>query len=279
MSLDAPLTPGPEESARSFDFKDMASSANSGTQSSLQTTTNALLQGLNDRLTEFMESQQRTNIEITDKLNDLNRIADTVSQNSKRIIELEQTVSALEREVGELRNSKSAQSVSTTEKSVDNELVISGVPAALPITPTELVQNVFDVLNIKDLSCHVLNVRSMVRKSHAAVSRDRPPRTDETGSIAVTLSSSAVQHEVLSRVRARRGLKQNEVCANNCNRYIYVNEMLSRATYDLLQLTRRAAKDRSYKFVWMRRGRICVRLSEGEPIINIDSEPDLAKLV
>ncbi|XP_024890652.1 uncharacterized protein LOC112466660 [Temnothorax curvispinosus] len=257
----------------------MAFSVDSRTQLSLQATTNELLQSLGDRLAGFIESQQRTNKEITDKLSDLSRIADIASQNSKRIVELEQTVSALEREVGEFRNLRSAQSISTTDKHIDNELVISGVPAALPITPARLIQNVFESLDVKDLSCHILNVRSMVRKTHKAVGPDCPPRTDETGSIAVTLSSGAVQRTVLLKARAKRELKQSEVCGNDSNRNIHVNEMLSKATYDLLQLTRRTAKDKSYKFVWMKSRRICIRLSEGKPIINIDSKSDLVKLV
>ncbi|XP_071644570.1 uncharacterized protein [Temnothorax longispinosus] len=257
----------------------MASPANPSTQSSSQTMTNELLQRLGDRLADFIESQQRTNKEITDKLNNLNRIADMVSENSKRIASLEQTVSALAHEVVELRETRLPSLIPKDHEMSDVELIVSGVPAVSQVTPDRLVRNVFEALDIGDLTCHILNVRSMVRKSTLDTGRDHSSRADEIVSLAVTLTSSTVRNEVMSKMRNRRVLKQSEICGNESNRRIYVNEMLPRATYDLLQSTKRIAKERSYKFVWTRRGCICVRHSEGKPIISIGSESDLTKLV
>ncbi|XP_071637526.1 uncharacterized protein [Temnothorax longispinosus] len=202
-----------------------------------------------------------------------------VLENSKRIVTLEQTVSALARKVVELRELRSAPTVPIANEQVSNGLVISGVPAVLPVTPLELVHNVFAALNIKDLMCRVINVRPMVRKALPAADRDRSSRAAETSSIAVTLTACAVRDEVMSKMRTRRVLKQSDVCGNDSDRKIYVNEMLPKATYDLLNSTRRVAKEKSYKYVWIKRGRICVRLSDGKPTINIDSESGLAKLL
>ena len=74
-------------------------------------------------------------------------------------------------------------------------------------------------------------------------------------------------------------LVQREVCGNDSDRNVYVNELLPKELYELLKLTKRVAKDRSYKYVWVRGGCINVRHSDGKPVIQVNSKADLDRLV
>ncbi|XP_077272328.1 uncharacterized protein LOC143902941 [Temnothorax americanus] len=279
-TLDAPLTPVSEPNAHPFDFASGVSATQVQAQLQGQTETNVLLQKLfnqlkdsDAKLSAFIEDQRCINREINDKLSKLELITDTVAQSVLRIDKLEQESSALAREVRDL---KAAQSVPRDEN--ENKLIISGVPNELSITPTELVGNILKVLDIPDLSSHILNVRSMARKRQTVMASDGSSSPGSTGSFIVTLSSGAVRDVVIASKRVKRSLKQSEVCSGGSNQNIYVNELLSRTAYDLLQRVKKIAKERSYKYVWTRGSRICVRLSDGALVIFIDSDSDLAKI-
>ncbi|XP_024882443.1 uncharacterized protein LOC112461431 [Temnothorax curvispinosus] len=230
------------------------------------------------RMSTFIESQQRTNDEINDKLNQLNRIADQVERNCQRITELERESAALAREVSELKTTLSAPLV-RDEDSNSNKLIISGVPAALSVSSDEFVKNVFRALDIPNLLCHVLNVRAVVRGPLLAVAGSKPLTPSDTTSLIVTLASAAVRDIVIAKKRSKRTLTQEEVCGDSSERKIYVNELLSKVAYDLLQQTKRTAKQKSYKYVWVSSGRICVRRADGDTIVHIDNAADLAKLI
>lgn len=59
---------------------------------------------------------------------------------------------------------------------------------------------------------------------------------------------------------------------------IYINENLTKLMKGLLWATRKAAKEKSYKFVWVRNGRILVRQTEGAAVMHIENENDINKI-
>ncbi|XP_071642238.1 uncharacterized protein [Temnothorax longispinosus] len=232
----------------------------------------------NARFSAFVEEQQRTNTILNDKLDKLNCVASCVERNSQRIVELEQRCDALVDEIRALRTG-GADSHSVTHVQFGNELIISGVPATMPVTPLECVRNVFTTFEIPELTCHILGVRPVARKPLPVAARDRPLPISPTNSYIITLASSAVRDVVMSKKRARRALVQRDICGNDSGRSVHVNELLPKDTYELLQQAKRVAKEKSYAYVWVRGGRVHVRHSDGKPAISINSVADLNKLV
>ncbi|XP_036142152.1 uncharacterized protein LOC118645382 [Monomorium pharaonis] len=224
----------------------------------------------------FIEEQRRTNHEINAKLNQLNVIAGNVERNSQRISSLEQSCAALARDVGDMRKHQ-ASSDSASHNQTDNMLIISGVPSAASVTSLTIVRNVFSKLGIPELTCHILDVRAVSRESRRGTPHNSLPASS-TVSLFVTLASAAVRDAVILKKRACRVLVQRDVCENDSGRNIYVNELLPKNIYELLTQAKRAAKERSYRYVWVSGGRINVRRSDGEPVIRVDSVADLDKL-
>lgn len=60
---------------------------------------------------------------------------------------------------------------------------------------------------------------------------------------------------------------------------LYINENLTRANKELYRLARLKGKEKGFKFVWTRNGRVLARKEEGRPIIHIDSKADLDLIV
>lgn len=59
---------------------------------------------------------------------------------------------------------------------------------------------------------------------------------------------------------------------------IYINENLTRALKSLLWSTKACAKEKGYKFTWVKNGKIFVRQKEGAAVIQIENERDLTKI-
>ncbi|XP_036141728.1 uncharacterized protein LOC118645202 [Monomorium pharaonis] len=264
----------------------IGSSSRSQSQSlaSVDVSTNELLLKLLEqhrasdaKFSAFIEEQRRTNQEINAKLNQLNVIAGNVERNSQRITSLEQSCATIARDVGDLKSHQRSSELDSHSRT-HNMLIISGVPSTLSITPLTLVRNVFTKLGIPELSCHILEIRTIARESGRTVSHDRPLPISTSVSLFVTLASVVVRDIVISRKRARRVLVQSEVCENDSGGNIYVNDLLPKNIYELLKQTKHTAKKKSYHYVWVSRGRINVRRSDGEPVIRVDSVADLDKL-
>ncbi|XP_024885090.1 uncharacterized protein LOC112463127 [Temnothorax curvispinosus] len=241
--------------------------------------TNELLRGLIEqvkatdaKISAFIDCQQRTNEELNDKLNCLNRLTDTVAENSQRIAQLELDNANLVREIRDLKSARS-----THDAHLSNELIISGLPSTTSVTPAKLSENVLAALNVPHLACHVLGVRMVSRPPSATQGRSKA--TTASSSMIVTLASSTVCDVIISKKREKGALKQRDICDAGSDRHVYVNVLLPKYTYDLLQRVKRIAAENSYKFVWVKNGHICVRSSDGQPIIRINSDADLAKLV
>lgn len=60
---------------------------------------------------------------------------------------------------------------------------------------------------------------------------------------------------------------------------LYINENLTRANKELFRLARLKGKEKGFKFVWTRNGRVLARKEEGRPIVHIDSKADLDFIV
>ncbi|CAN8024435.1 unnamed protein product [Ixodes persulcatus] len=59
---------------------------------------------------------------------------------------------------------------------------------------------------------------------------------------------------------------------------IYINKNLTKLLKSLFWSTRTRAKEKQYKFVWVRNGKIFVRQKEGASVIRVESEKDLSKI-
>ncbi|CAN7975382.1 unnamed protein product [Ixodes persulcatus] len=59
---------------------------------------------------------------------------------------------------------------------------------------------------------------------------------------------------------------------------IFINENLTKSVRELLWSVRQCAKEKNYKFVWVKNGKIFVRQSEHRAVIRINRQEDLLKI-
>ncbi|XP_024874369.1 uncharacterized protein LOC112456197, partial [Temnothorax curvispinosus] len=225
----------------------MASSADSRTQSAPPPATNELLLSLieqmklsDSKISAFIESQQRTNEVINSKLDLINSLSETVANNTQRISSLELENAALKRELHELKTTR-------LDRQDDNasEIIVSGLPEPLSVAPSAVARNVLVALGAPDISPHILNVRA-VRRSLPDSASTPSSASVVKNSLIITVTSNSVRDLIISKKRAKGVLRQGEVCGNDSKTVVHINELLSKDCYELLQQTKRLARERAF---------------------------------
>lgn len=97
--------------------------------------------------------------------------------------------------------------------------------------------------------------------------------------IVVKLRNRMLKDQILSGLRKTRGINTHDIGLRGADKKFYVNEHLTPVNKHLLSAAKSRAKDKSYKFVWVRNCNIFLRRNEESPAITINMERDLAKIV
>lgn len=106
-----------------------------------------------------------------------------------------------------------------------------------------------------------------------AVSNNTRPKN-----VIVKFSSRQLRDSFVSAVRLHKGFTSEQLNIPGQVHTIYVNEHLTLKNKSLFRETREAAKQRGYRFVWIKHGSILVRKNETSPVFSVRTEQDLSKL-
>lgn len=121
-------------------------------------------------------------------------------------------------------------------------------------------------MDISDLmidACHRLGKRSGPSSS--------PP------GIIVKFVRRLDKEELLRKRRVKRNLSTRHMNLN-VDLPVYINEALSPARRRLFAETRRIKREKHYKFLWVRGGKIFLRKEEAAPVVQVTCQADLSKL-
>lgn len=97
--------------------------------------------------------------------------------------------------------------------------------------------------------------------------------------IVVKLQTRMLKDQIISGLRRTKGITTRDLGLNGADRRFFVNEHLTPENKQLLNAAKSRAKDKSYKFVWVRNCNIFLRKNEESPIITVSSEKDLRKII
>ena len=191
-------------------------------------------------------------------------------------VELRKENSSLRSQIADLSNRLS--SVESVHASSD--IAISGLPLSLTDTPRVMVQKVFIALRISHLDADILEVRVLVGKPGGAVGERRSTLTANTASksLLVVLKSPRVRDFIMDKKREHKELTVKEVFGLDQQGNVFVKEFLPASVYGLLRRTKAVAAHAEFKYVWTRSGVICVRKTNGSPVILIKTEADFVNL-
>lgn len=134
--------------------------------------------------------------------------------------------------------------------------------------------------NVKDI---VISVSNALNHPLSDLQIDNchrlPTRPDSIGHPAIIVKvTRRIDKEML--LRRRRELRDFSTrnLGRDDNSLIYLNECLSPERRELHTAARRLMKERGYKFVWIRNGRVFARKDERTKVLFIESHEDLEKM-
>ncbi|XP_046416032.1 uncharacterized protein LOC124177568 [Neodiprion fabricii] len=233
----------------------------------------ALLNENVDTLNAFINCQNTFNSNMTSKLNAIENIVKTVSDQGDRLAQLEASNVLLNREIDSLRDS-----LTNTPVNSSAQITIAGIPFTVTDNPLEVVTKVLTVLGVPELASDILDIRLITRRAPSSQNPERVNTSEASKSFIVFFKSSQISSHIIRKKRSHGVLAVSDVFACDKRGNIFVNEFLHPNTYNLLRKTEKIASDRNWKYVWSREGQIYARKQDGSQLIRITSEADLDKL-
>lgn len=95
----------------------------------------------------------------------------------------------------------------------------------------------------------------------------------------VTLKSLELKQRIL-RARAQKGkISIRNLGLGESSQAIFIDEDLTKEMYALFKKARDQLKEKNYKYIWHRNGRVLARKSEGDRYVVIRDEKDLEELL
>lgn len=92
-------------------------------------------------------------------------------------------------------------------------------------------------LDVPNLLCHVLGAKFVKRAPSAT-------QVTVSSSMIIAFTSSAVRDTIISKKHEKGALRQRDVYEAGSDRNVYVNELLPKCTFDLLQQVKRIKRGR-----------------------------------
>ncbi|KAG7304860.1 hypothetical protein JYU34_010252 [Plutella xylostella] len=108
------------------------------------------------------------------------------------------------------------------------------------------------------------------------------PRTKVPGrpkTVVAKLKSASIKDLLISNARKNRGFTTDDIGMPGKASVIFINEQLTPHNKELHKKIRDAAKNKLYRYVWIRNGKIFVRRDDKSPKILILEEKDIIKMV
>lgn len=97
-------------------------------------------------------------------------------------------------------------------------------------------------------------------------------------SIVVSFLNRYIKEDFVAAARSFKTLSAHDIGFTGQSNRVYVNDHLNPDSKKLLNKTRTIAKEKEYKHVWVKHGKIHVRRHEGSAVFVISKERDLNKL-
>lgn len=219
---------------------------------------------INEKLNDLQNSVQYVSNQYDDLIKTTSKIMDDYKSLQSECEVLRATVDNLSERLNNME-----------QQARDANVEIHGVPYHRSENVVEIVSKIAEVVS------HKLNDIDILKCTRvASINKDnKRPR-----SIIVKLRSSRSRDDFYSAVtRYNRSHPKNKLCSSllgivGDNSPVYVSEHLSPANKALHSATRTRCRELSYKFVWVRNGRIFARKNETSPFIFVKNRQVLDTL-
>lgn len=97
--------------------------------------------------------------------------------------------------------------------------------------------------------------------------------------VIVKLRSRAHKDGIIAGLKKKRGITTKDIQLQGPASKIFVNDHLTQYNRQLLKSCKILAQEKGYSYTWLKNCRIFMRKADGAPLIKIESEKDLQKII
>lgn len=213
-----------------------------------------MMRAKQDSLVESVQFCSSKVTEFESKLDVLNTYVKKTDRLENENKELRKNISTLDEKLNEL-----------DQYSRLNNLELQGIPDK----EGENILNIFESICLS-LECGPLNVEYI----------HRIPTRDERKSkpIVVRFLSRCDRDKLLAAYKANKNTVRPGLTVDGVANALYINEHLTQTNKILFKETRQTAKEKSYKFVWVKNGNIFARKNETTKIQHIKNMDSIKRM-
>lgn len=219
--------------------------------------------------TRFTEIEN--SLEFNGKM--LEDLQKSFKETQQKIIVMEKTQDKLEKQNQELQKKiKNLECFvqDTVQEGNKCKIEISGIP---------------QYIDYKSFTAQVfekIKVNNFVKQDEYTIEKTIIKKKDnepQVKSLVLTLKNEETRDKVLETIRINKPtLKSEEFSSQHPSTVIYINEYLSPYMKKLLYEVKALKKDKNFSYVWVRNGKIFVKVTEGANPIRLRSLDDLSKI-
>ncbi|XP_045502505.1 uncharacterized protein LOC123699574 [Colias croceus] len=202
---------------------------------------------------------------INSRYDDFSKTISTLEKNVKSFATTATEVSNLKDSIKSLENDNNTKEQWSRRSNIE----IYGIPE-------KKGENLFEILKvIGEKFQFPLNLSSDLDFITRVAPKDRDNK--QIKPIVVRFQARYKKDDFLTQARKLK-LKACDIGYSGNNSFIHFNDHLTRANKVLLKRTKELAKERNYKFVWVKNCSIMVRQADNTPLIHISDYKDLNKI-
>lgn len=152
-----------------------------------------------------------------------------------------------------------------------SNIEIIGIPEAKNENLLNIINKLSGVADIKNFADSDIDFVTRVTPKHNDSKKSRP--------IVIRFLSRYKKDDFLARLREKKNLKCCDIgYAGNSNR-IYFNDHLTSFNKMILRKTKDLAREKKFKYVWVKNCSIMARKNDTSPVLHIQTENDFKKIV
>ncbi|XP_046679350.1 uncharacterized protein LOC124373473 [Homalodisca vitripennis] len=230
------------------------------------------LEDVMKKVTEIFENQKQAEKNVNTSYEAL---SDKLEDNTKAVKEQTASLEKCLRMIDELaaENRSLREKVSSLEMRIDdleqysrvNSVEIHGIPQQKNEDVVAVVKEVGKALDLEITD-------SMIDNCHR-LGRRPGPNSPQPG-IVVKFVRRLDKEELLRKRRVKSNFSTRHMNLS-MDQPIYINEALSQARRRLLAAARQVKKEKSFKYLWVRGGKIFLRKEEKAPVFQVTCQADL----
>jgi regulator of replication initiation timing len=216
--------------------------------------------------------------QVGEILKSLSYLSDRMDEYDKKM----EIIDHLAKENSSLRlelNSVTARVEDLEQRARRKNIVEQNIPETKNEDLTKIMSSLSNFIGIPISGGDIKKVHRVARAAEAAENTDSTPAVKRPKNIIVHFTCENLRNSFIEAARKKKNITTGDVGVKGEHQQIFVAEHLTPSRKKLFWEVRRAAKQKNYRFAWVKHGKIYARKNPDGKVIPIKCAEDISRMV